>query len=120
MSNKVELCDNFKRLLALNFLSSWIECADGHIWIEADYDADSRGALIQILQKRGVHLRSKVYEGVIPALDRVDKALELANRPSLLENYEMWADNEYIVPGISCRIDEGDVYKTKSGEGGLG
>jgi len=114
LSNKLEVCDNFKRLLAFNFMAGWIECMDGHIWIEYDDENLSDSSFHSILDQAGLCIHSKIYEGVACALDVVDDALKKAGHASLLDTYYEWSDVEdYIVPGETGVDISGYVERRK-------
>lgn len=77
-----------KRLLSAMQYGIIITHGDGHRWIYSA-DTDENESLDSALHDIGLpSIRSKCYGSVVDALNRVDGALKVLGRPSLLEAYE--------------------------------
>ena len=74
-----------KKLLSLMQMGTILKGRDGHIWI--DFNWFNEDDLVEILLSYGVEINTKIYGGVIEALDTIDRALELAGETSLLERF---------------------------------
>jgi hypothetical protein len=82
-----------KRLMVLMANNVIITTDSGHRWIES---AQSHHvSMLDMLEARNHHVRSKVYGGVLEALDRIDSALKEAGDGTLLEQYADWEDEMY-------------------------
>jgi hypothetical protein len=109
-----------ERILALNDIGCSLIGRDGHIWIEEnnlDGDGDFVSELSLILKEAGVCLNSKIYGGILQALDTIDEALRLAGTNNLLNRYIENKDRIFFGdPGIGIsRIDiqekgKGGIY----------
>jgi hypothetical protein len=75
-----------KRLLALMQMGVCLVGRDGHIWIEEEPAIDGL-SLSSELKRGGVRINSKIYGGILQALDTIDEALEKAGQPPLEEFY---------------------------------
>jgi hypothetical protein len=86
MSNavKIDYENLFKRLLMLNQKGVYLNGADGHVWIEADEEADYP------LQLKNVAVNNKIYGGVIQAIDVMDVALRMDGQPDLMDTWNEW------------------------------
>ncbi len=103
------------RLLALMQLGGRIHGADGHIWISTEEDNCGYGfGLYEWLRAGGVYLNSKIYGGVLEALDTIDAALAKIDKPTLFELYDS------RVQFLGQRgVGEGRIQKVKKGQGGV-
>ncbi len=79
------LWDILKRLLTLNQIGGYITSRDGHRWI--DWIADDDYVFPMAVQLE-IITRSKVYGGIVDALDRVDESLSKLGERSLTERYD--------------------------------
>ena len=92
----------FKMLLASNYLGFNITTEDGHWWIETLDD----GWAERDMDKHHVSIRSKVYDGPLQALARIDAAMKACDGTGLLEG--VYTDDWYL--GDGTESNEG-VYK---------
>ena len=68
----------FKMLLAANYRGVYITMADGHWWIE--HGDIEYGGLQEKLKEKGMRIRSKVYDGPLQALARINVAAKMASK----------------------------------------
>lgn len=97
-----------ERLLGLMQIGARLEAHDGHIWIYSDEGDDD--FLENILQEASILLNNKIYGGVLEALDTIDEALRLADKPSLATHYS---------PEMQF-LGEAGVDKSRIGRSGKG
>ncbi len=103
------------RLLALMQFGGRIHGADGHIWISVEQDYVGYGFnLHEWLRAGGIYLNSKIYGGVLEALDTIDAALAKIDKPTLFELY-----NPEIQFLGERGVGEGRIQKVKKGRGGV-
>jgi hypothetical protein len=67
----------FKTLIRLNELGIYITTADGHYWIH--YETLDYSDFGKLLEKNGVLLNNKIYNGFIEAIATAAQALELCD-----------------------------------------
>ncbi len=105
------------RLLALMQLGGRISGADGHIWIDAGSqdELDFMDFSLQgWLRAGGIYLNSKIYGGVLEALDTIDAALARVGKPTLFELYSP------EIQFLGRRgVGEDRIQKVKKGQGGV-
>jgi hypothetical protein len=97
----------FKMLLAANYMGVRLSTSDGHWWIEAlpfrcDEDTDTPcldhdAYFDKLLDEHGVACRSKVYDGPLQALARIDAAMKACGNEGLLEG--VYTDDWYMGDG---------------------
>jgi len=88
MYSREFLWDTIKRLIALGALNAWVAHEDGHRWINTDEDEYRSRTRLSYLIGGAEKIRSKVYGGVLEALDRVDLALEKNGERTLSQLYD--------------------------------
>jgi len=76
-----------KRLLMLGMQGVFLTGADGHIWINYDNEVNDWLSFQEKLLKFNITFNSKIYGGVLEALDTIDYTLRLMGEPSLLEQW---------------------------------
>ena len=67
----------FKMLLAANYRGVYIYMQDGHWWIS---HGDEEYTMLDQLNKKGIRIRSKVYDGPLQALARINVAAKMVNK----------------------------------------
>ena len=102
---KIDWKNLFKRLLMLNQLGVYLSGQDGHIWLNGEGVFDS------------VMLNSKIYGGVIEALDTVDEALRRDGKSSLLEMWDEYGKDVLFLGRGG--IDESRIDIVKIWKGGI-
>lgn len=101
----------FKRLLMLNQMGVYLNGRDGHIWINQDENEEYP------MKLDIVFLNTKIYGGIIEALDTIDLALETDGQPQLLERWEKYGkDVQFLGRG---GVGAGRIDIVKAGQGGL-
>jgi len=101
-----------KRLLSFMAMGGHLESDSGHIWIYSEDDEDRY--FDSVVKKAGVSVNNKIYGGVLEALNVVDKALEYAGHPSLLDQW----DEDYMFLGEDT-FRENRLDRCAKGTGGL-
>jgi hypothetical protein len=105
--------DLSKRLLGAMQLGIYLTGADGHIWIHSDADGPDHG-INDILYAGHIHINTKIYGGVLEALDTIDRALDLCGSKPLIEWYTPY--NHFMgEPGVA----ENRISRSSSRSGGL-
>lgn len=106
----------WKRLLALMDMSGYLISRDGHIWIECEMgEYSDTHSLSDILKECGVILNSKIYGGILEALDTIDLALHSCGKPSLLESYN--PDIQFLGSKFGADVSRVDIVG--KGRGGI-
>lgn len=95
----------FQRLLMLNQMGAYLDGQDGHIWINGDIGLDT------------IMVNSKIYGGVIEALDTIDEALRRDGQEDLLTMWNNYGKDVLFLG--SGGVDESRIDKVKSGQGGI-
>lgn len=93
----------FKQLLILNQYGVYLRGADGHVWIESDGDCEYPLVL------KNVMMNSKIYGGVIEAIETIDEALKRDGQEDLLTRWNEWGKDVLFLGqgGVSeSRINE--------------
>lgn len=86
MNNPMNWENLAKRLLVLMGRGVYLTSDSGHIWFEYDDTEDHYFA--NLFRNKGLSLNSKVYGGVLEALNIIDKALEAIGEPPLIEQWD--------------------------------
>lgn len=97
----------FKMLLAANYRGVWITMADGHWWINMDAQQEY-GGLHDLLDTEKIHCRSKVYDGPLQAIERVDAAVRACSDGKGLIEYT-YTDDWYMGDG---KVSDEGITKT--------
>jgi len=104
---------NFKRMIALNSLGSHLYFRDGHTWIgDTSDEVESIYSLRTILMDNKILLNTKIYGGILEALDTVDEALFQAVGKKLVDFFEP----SFMFMGDGG-IDRSRIDKVKVGGG---
>lgn len=93
---KPDLEHYFKRLLVLNRLGIILEYRDGHTWISdvPIYEDDWQDSSLwcrkvnSILRDNHILLNTKIYGGILSAIDTIDAALQMAGMEPLIDQFD--------------------------------
>lgn len=109
-----------KRMIALNQMGCHLKFQDGHCWIVGEQVDEFEDSLLNgALQDAGVSLNTKIYGGLLEALNCVDLALTKAREPTLLELYGIFFREGLVFLGNNT-TDASRVSECQKGCGGLG
>lgn len=96
-------CD-LKRLVALNSMGVYLTVGSCHVYLNCDAECES------LLSLDLIGVNSKIYGGIVQALDVMDEALRRDGKPTLLERFEGLNLPPAQSLGLSHGVDESRLY----------
>ena len=100
-----------ERLLIMNQHGLYLRTADGHIWIWQDPECEGQFVFDKVM------LNSKIYGGILQAVDTVDRAIQICGYPSLIDQWNEWGKTELFFGRGG--VDESRIDIVSEGRGGL-